>query len=77
MTTSQAQSVDGFEFDTADEAMQHADAGGGTAILLGGRYWVVREEDARRLEAFGSVFAYLCDHKGRIVTVPVNDRTDG
>jgi hypothetical protein len=66
-----------FEFDTADEAVQHADAGGGAAILLGGKYFVVREADARRLEAFGSVFAYLCDHEGRIVTVPVNDRADG
>ena len=61
------------EFATADEAIQHAAAEGGAAIDLDGKRLVVTNEDADRLEEAGVEFAYLCVHKGRIMTVPVND----
>ena len=63
-----------LEFDTASEAIQYAQAAGkGEAILLNGRNLLVTWEVAERLASEGVDFAYLCDHKGRIVTIPVND----
>jgi hypothetical protein len=67
-----------LEFETADEAIQHASAsGGGVAIKLRRERLVVSREDADRLAAAGVEFAYLCDHEmpdgtNRIVTIPVN-----
>ena len=61
-----------IEFQTADGAVIHAQAKGGTAVLIGGKYLVVSEDTAQRLGQAQLEFAYLCDHKGRIVTVPVN-----
>ena len=67
-----------LNFETADEAVQHACASGeGVAIRLNDEPLVVLQEDADRLNAAGVEFAYLCDHKMpdgsyRIVTVPVN-----
>ena len=62
-----------LEFPSAREAVQHAAANGGKAIRMGGRNLVASEPDAQFLAALGIEFAYLCEHKGRIVTVPVND----
>ena len=45
---------------------------GGKAIRMAGRNLVASEPDAQFLTALGAEFAYLCEHKGRIVTVPVN-----
>ena len=52
-------------------------SGKGVAIRLRGESLVVLQEDADRLEAAGTEFAYLHDHEmldgsHRIVTVPVN-----
>ena len=61
------------EFATADEAVQHYHASGrGEAILLGGRYYVVSNSDAERLESTGVPFAYVYDVEGQVVTIPVN-----
>jgi hypothetical protein len=62
-----------LEFPTAKEAVQHATTKGGKAIRMGGRNLVTSEPDAHFLAALGAEFAHLCEHKGRIVTVPVND----
>ena len=55
-------------------AVEAAQRGQGLeAILLGAEFLVVREATARRLEVLGLPFAWLCEHRGRVVTVPVND----
>lgn len=69
--------ITGIEFKTADEAIQHADAGGGHAISVWGRYLVVKKAEADRIAARGVEFAYLHVHEmpdgsERIVTVPIN-----
>jgi len=65
--------ISGIEFDSAGDAVQHMNAGGGVAILVGGKRLVVAQAEADRLAEAGVEFAYLLDHHGRIVTVPVND----
>ncbi len=45
---------------------------GMAAVLMEGGPAVITKEEAKRLEAEGTSFAYLCIHEGRIVTVPVN-----
>jgi hypothetical protein len=67
-----ATAVHGVAFATARLALRHATTTGGAAIRLGDRTLVVRREDAERLAAAGVYFAYLGEHRGRIVTVPVN-----
>src|SRR5260370_29908690 len=62
-----------LEFPSAIEAVQHATTNGGKAIRIRARNLVASEPDAQFLAALGIEFAYLCDHNGRIVTVPVND----
>lgn len=62
-----------IEFSTAHEAIQHSQAAGGEAIRLHGKYLAVRKEVAERLAAAGVAFAWLCDHHGPILLVPVND----
>jgi len=59
-------------FPTARAALAHAQAAGGEAIRLDGDHLVVRRQDADQLAAAGVYFAYLCDHHGQIMTVPVN-----
>jgi hypothetical protein len=61
-----------LEFATTHDAIQHTEAEYGTAVLLEGRPCVVSEDDCVRLAAAGVCFAYLCDHQGQIMTVPVN-----
>ena len=65
--------IKAIEFETAHQAMSHAAAEGGEAILINGKRMVVSEHTARRLEEAKVECAYLCDHGGRIVTIPVND----
>jgi hypothetical protein len=61
------------EYATSRAAVeQAARTPGSSAIRLEGRNLVVRREEAERLAASGRYFAYLCDHHGLIVTVPVN-----
>jgi hypothetical protein len=66
-----------IEFDNAHEAIQHAEAASGEAVLVHGRHMVVDSATLDMLAATGTEFAYLCDHATpdgahRIVTVPVN-----
>jgi hypothetical protein len=58
---------------SAREAVGRAAATGGEAIVLDGQTLVVSPEDAEKLEIAGVYFAYLCDRRGQIMTVPVND----
>ncbi len=60
-------------FATARAAIAHARDAGGTAILLDAQHLVVPQQEAERLQAVGVSFAYLFEHGGRIMTVPVND----
>jgi len=70
--------IEGIEFDTTGEAIQYTHAAGhGTAIRAGVRNLVIRQDDAERMAAAGVEFAYLCDHKGHIVTIPVDRRAHG
>jgi hypothetical protein len=62
-----------IEFSTVHEAIQHSEAAGGEAIRLHGKNLVVSQQGAERLAAAGVSFAWLGDHDGQIVTVPVND----
>lgn len=70
--------INGIEFPTADEAIQHTDASGrGEAIAVGGKHLVVERAETDRLAAAGVLFAYLFVHETpdggtRVVTVPVN-----
>lgn len=59
-------------FKTAREAVAHAAAKDMAAVLLNGKPAAVSRKDAERMEAAGVSLAYLCDHKGKVVTVPVN-----
>jgi hypothetical protein len=62
------------EFRTSREAVAHAKATGQRAILMANRKYVVSRADAERLEWLQAAFAYLSEHRGRIVTVPVEPR---
>ena len=70
--------VQGTEFPTEGEAIQHTDASGrGVAIRIGGKNLVVEQAEADRIAAQGASFAYLTLHEmpdgsTRIVTVPIN-----
>jgi hypothetical protein len=43
------------------------------AVLMDGKYYVVHSDEAEQFRADSKEFAYLCLHKGQIVSVPVND----
>ena len=64
--------IQATEFETAHEAIEHAVATGGIAVRLNGQNLVVSETDIDRLMDNGIDFAYLDDHDGTIVTIPVN-----
>ena len=64
--------VEGVRFAEAREAVTHARMYGADAIRFAGRILVVEREEAVRLERENFAFAYLCEFKGRIVTVPAN-----
>ena len=72
LTQVHRQPVPGAEYPTAREAIQAALAQRPVAILLEGRNLVVAKAEAERMEAAGVRFAYLSEHNGRVVTVPVN-----
>ncbi len=66
-----------YEFDTAHEAIQHASAEGGEAVLVYGRKMVVDSATLDMLYAARVEFAHLCDHEmpdgtHRIITVPID-----
>jgi hypothetical protein len=59
----------------AHEALQHLDVSGDDqAILVGNKYLTLKQAEAERIAAAGVAFAYLVDHHGKIMTIPVNDR---
>lgn len=67
----------GIEFETAGDALQHTEAAGGEAILLGHQYFVVTKDEAIRIAAADVEFAYLVQHEMpdgdyHIMTIPVN-----
>jgi hypothetical protein len=63
------------EYPNAHEAIQHLDVSGDDhAILVGNKYLTLKQAEADRIEAAGVEFAYLVDHHGKIMTIPVNDR---
>jgi hypothetical protein len=59
-------------FPSAHEAREHAAVEHTKAVLLEGKPFVVWEDDCVRLAAAGVSFAYLCEHMGQIMSVPVN-----
>lgn len=70
--------IRGFECDSADDALSWANAGGGDAIMIGGKYLVCPESETDRIETLGVEFAKLVDHEmpdgtNRIMTIPIND----
>ncbi len=71
--TKQTITYEAVECENANEAISYAEADSGTAILIDGKYLVVKKAIADALTEAGFEFAYLCDHRGRIVTIPVND----
>jgi hypothetical protein len=66
-------SLPGKEFAAAADAVRYALALRPVAIAIDGGYRVVTRDDADRLEATGTAFAYLHEVDGRVVSVPVND----
>jgi len=64
--------ISGMEFDTVYEAIQHADASGyGDQVLtVGGRYFLVTDAEAERLDRAGVVSAKWFDHDGILMSVP-------
>jgi len=59
-------------FATARQAVASAKARKMTAVHVNGRPAIVSGKDAERWEAAGLNFAYLCDHNGTLVTIPVH-----
>ena len=63
------------EHPSAHEAIQHLEVSGDDhAILVGSMYLTLKQAEADRIAAAGVEFAYLIDHQGKIMTIPVNDR---
>jgi hypothetical protein len=63
------------EHRSAHEAIQHLDVSGDdVAILVASRYLTARQAEVEKIAAAGIEFAYLVDHHGKIMTIPVNDR---
>jgi hypothetical protein len=59
--------------ESARDAIQHRNAAGWeAAILINGQYICTTGKHAERLQATGVPFAYIEDHEGCIITVPVN-----
>ena len=63
------------EHPNAHEAIQHLDVSGDDhAILVGDKYLTLKQAEVERIARAGIEFAYLVDHHGQIMTIPVNDR---
>jgi len=65
--------IEGIEFGSAHDAIQHTNAADGEPIHIGDQYLVVTKSERERIETAGFEFAMLFDHNGLIITVPVND----
>ena len=57
---------------TYRQAIEQATATGMVAVLLGSGARAITQDEADRLRAEGTSFAYLCIHEGKVVTIPVN-----
>ena len=63
------------EHQNAHQAIQHLEVSGDDhAILLDGKYLTLKQAEADRIEMAGIEFAYIVDHHGKIMTIPVNER---
>ena len=62
------------EHGSAHEALQHLEVSGDDhAILIGGKYLTAKTAEVEKIAAAGIELAYLVDHHGKIMTIPVND----
>jgi hypothetical protein len=67
--------IRGTEHPSAHEAIQHLDVSGDDhAILVDNKYLTLKQAEAEKIATAGIEFAYLVDHQGKIMTIPVNDR---
>jgi hypothetical protein len=71
-------SINGMECENASDALQWANASGGNAIFVGGKYLCVSEAESNRLVSDGVPLAHICDHEmpdgsWRIMFVPTDD----
>jgi len=67
--------IQATEHRNAHAALQHLDVSGDDhAILVDGKYLTAKQAEVERIAAAGVEFAYLVDHQGKIMTIPVNDR---
>ena len=71
MNATKQMKVRATEYETEREAIGNADAET-AAVLLNGKISTIARKDAECLAAAGASFAYLCDHEGTVVTIPVN-----
>lgn len=62
--------ITGRMFRSSREAVRHAKAHGGRAVLLAGRRLVVSEAETRRLECSRASYAWLSERHGVLMTVP-------
>jgi len=69
-----AMTIRATEHSSAHEAIQHLEVSGDDhAILVGNQYLTLKQAAVERIAAAGVEFAYLIDHHGKIMTIPVND----
>ena len=58
----------------ASDALQHLDVSGDDhAILVHGKCLTLKQAELDRIAAAGIEFAYLVEHNGKIMTIPVNE----
>jgi hypothetical protein len=66
--------IQAIEHRNAHEAIQHlAVSGDDHAVLFDGRYLTLKQAEVEKIAAAGVEFAYLVDHHGKIMTIPVGD----
>jgi hypothetical protein len=62
------------EHRSANDALQYLQVSGDDdAILVANKYLTAKRAEVERIAAAGIEFAYLVDHQGKIMTIPVND----
>jgi hypothetical protein len=70
--TAAAERSAGREFATAADAIRYAREHRPVAVTVNGRYLVVTQAEADRMQAAGVEFACLTEYDGRVVTIPMN-----
>lgn len=67
--------IQATEHPSAHEALQHLSVSGDDhAIAVDDKYLTLKQAEVDKIAAAGVEFAYLIDHHGKIMTIPVNDR---